>query len=67
MKQLAVFYGIAGGVLSFTVFLILQNLFRAADVQGFILVGTIVLSMTICCCTGILIATFQGKDINKKK
>lgn len=67
MNRLGVYYGIAGGVLSFVIFIILQNLFKATDVQGFILVGTIILSSVICCCTGMLIETLKGKDVNEKK
>lgn len=67
MNRLGVYYGIFGGVLSFVIFIILQNLFKATDVQGFILVGTIILSLVICCCTGMLIETIKGKDVNEKK
>ena len=67
MNRLGVYYGIAGSVLSFVIFIILQNLFKATDVQGFILVGTIILSSVICCCTGMLIETLKGKDVNEKK
>ena len=67
MNRLSVYYGISGGVLSLVTFIILQNLFKATDVQGFILIGTIILSSVICCCTGMLIETIKGKSINEKK
>lgn len=67
MNRLSVYYGISGGVLSLVTFIILQNLFKATDVQGFILIGTIILSSVICCCTGMLIEIFKGKSINEKK
>lgn len=67
MSRLGVFYGICGGVLSFVAFLVLQNLFSATDVQGFIFVGTVILSTVICCCTGMLIEAYRDRNINKKE
>ncbi|SFP74169.1 hypothetical protein [Caldicoprobacter faecalis] len=67
MKHLGIFYGIAGGVLSFVAFIILQNLLMATDTQGFILIGTVILSTVICCCTGMLIETYRDKNINRKE
>lgn len=54
-------YTIIGGISSFFAFMILQNLFRATDTQGFIFIGTIILSAVICCCTGILVETYKSK------
>lgn len=58
--------GITGGFISFFAFVILQNFFRATDAQGFILVGTVILSTIIFCCTGLLIETYYGRNINKR-
>lgn len=66
MNKLGVYYGIAGGIVSLITFTILQILLRATDVQGFILIGTIILSSVICCCTGMLIETFKEKKVNEK-
>ena len=65
MDKLGLLYGLYGGAFSFLAFILLQIVFRATDVQGFVLVGTIVLSAVISCCTGILLGLF--KDIQKKK
>jgi hypothetical protein len=66
MKGLGLKYGVTGGVLSLIAFISLQNLFGATDVQGFILVGTIIFSTIICCCTGILIDTYQSERKKEK-
>ncbi|MBU3106509.1 hypothetical protein [Clostridium gasigenes] len=67
MNRLGVYYGVAGGVSSFSAFIILQKFIRTTDVQGFILIGTVIISSVICCCTGMLIKTRKGKNINEKK
>lgn len=53
-------YGVIGGFFSFFVFVVLQNLMAATDAQGFILIGTIILSAIICACTGILVDAFKN-------
>lgn len=58
MKGLS--YGISGGLFSFLIFMLLQNLLNATDTQGFIFIGTIILSAIICGCTGILVETYKG-------
>lgn len=57
-------YGIIGGIFSFVAFIILQDLFRATDAQGFIFIGTIILSVIICCCTGILVEMYKNNNGN---
>jgi Na+/melibiose symporter-like transporter len=64
--KLGILCGIAGGFISFFAFVILQNLSRATDAQGFILIGTVILCVIICFCTGLLIETYYGRNINKK-
>lgn len=64
--KFAISCGITGGFISFFTFIILQNFLRATDAQGFILIGTVILSAIICCCTGLLIETYYGRNINNK-
>ncbi|MFU7517760.1 hypothetical protein [Clostridium sp. HCS.1] len=66
MKILGVVYGLYGGILSYSAFVILQNLTRGTDAQSFIFIGTIILSAVICFCTGMLIETYQSKNGNRK-
>lgn len=47
-----ILYGIVGGFMAFIVFVLLQNILRATDVQGFILISTIIICSTMCFCIG---------------
>lgn len=57
-------YGIIGGLFSFITFMILQNIFKATDAQGHIFIGTIILSIIICACTGILVDVYKSTKRN---
>lgn len=54
MKNISM-YGVIGGLVAFLIFILIQNVLHATDVQGFILVGTITVCTIICACTGCLI------------
>jgi hypothetical protein len=66
MKRLGLIYGIIGGFFSMSAFIILQNLLHATDVQGFILIGIIILSIIICCCTGVLVEAYESTRLKEK-
>lgn len=44
-------FGFLGGLASFLLFIILQNITKGTDVQSFILIGVIVISCIICACS----------------
>lgn len=60
----ALLYGVCGGLFSFIMILLLQNLLKGTDVQSFIFFGTITLSIIICACTGILVETLKDTKGN---
>ncbi len=51
----ALLYGVIGGVLSVIILMILGIIFRAEDSVGAILSGTVLISVVICSCTGIIV------------
>ncbi|MBI6872068.1 hypothetical protein [Clostridium aciditolerans] len=48
-------FGAIGAFTSYWLFVIMQNICKATDIQGFILISTITICTTICCCTALLV------------
>lgn len=53
-------YALIGGFLTLLLFLILESVLKAVDVQGFILIATVVLSSIICGCTGLIVKILRS-------
>lgn len=63
---IVVIYAVLGGFFAFLLFFILQTMFKAADVQGFIVIATIILSLILCGCTSFIVVTIRNLDVIKK-
>jgi Na+/melibiose symporter-like transporter len=56
-----------GGLASFLLFIIIQNLSAGTDEQSFIFIGVVVISSIICACAAWIVQTLKGFNSKEDK